>query len=78
MFLSQYIFASDIRMQVLNYNDTGGGIWTINHMYKKFTLHPMVNILVGKTAVPLVKNLNPSVFGNVNIIEPVGPWLDNG
>ena len=61
-----------------NYNDTGGGIWTINHMYKKFTLHPMVNILVGKTAVPLVKNLNPSVFGNVNIIEPVGPWLDNG
>lgn len=54
-----------------NFNDTAypGDDWTINHMYKKFTLHPMVNLLVGKTAVPLVKNLNPSAFANYNIIE---------
>ncbi|MEA2096960.1 MAG: hypothetical protein U9P73_09750 [Candidatus Cloacimonadota bacterium] len=61
-----------------NYNDTGGAPWTINHMFKKFKLHPMVNLLVGKTAVPLVKQLNPSGFANINIIEPVGPWFDGG
>ena len=54
-----------------NFLDTAypGDNFTINHMFKKFTLHPMVNVLVGKTAVPLVKNLNPSAFANLNIIE---------
>ncbi len=55
-----------------NYDNTAGPYvdpWTINHMFKKFTLHPMVNVLFGKTAVPLVKNLNPSAFANLNIIE---------
>ena len=54
-----------------NFSDTAypGDNFTINHMYKKFTLHEKVNVLVGKTAVPLVKNLNPSVFANNNIIE---------
>jgi len=55
-----------------NYDSTAGPYvpaWTINHMFKKFTLHPMVNVLVGKTAVPLVKELNPSGFANLNIIE---------
>ncbi|MCF7858707.1 MAG: hypothetical protein K9N07_05205 [Candidatus Cloacimonetes bacterium] len=58
-----------------NFRDTAypGDNWTINHMFKKFTLHPMVNLLVGKTAVPLVKQLNPSGFANVNIIEG-GCW----
>ncbi len=59
-----------------NYDNTAGPYvdpWTINHMFKKFTLHPMVNILVGKTAVPLVKQLNPSSFANLNIIEG-GCW----
>jgi len=54
-----------------NFSDTAypGDNFTINHMFKKFTLHPMVNVLIGKTAVPLVKNLNPSAFANLNIIE---------
>ncbi len=54
-----------------NFSDTAwpGDNFTINHMFKKFTLHPMVNILVGRTAVPLVKELNPSSFANLNIIE---------
>ena len=43
--------------------------WTINHMFKKFVLHKMVNLTVGKTAVPFVKQNNPSGFANVNIIE---------
>lgn len=61
-----------------NYDDTGGAPWTINHMYKKFKLHEYVNVLVGKTAVPMVKDLNPSIFAQINIIEPVGPWCDYG
>ncbi len=54
-----------------NFRDTAypGDNFTINHMFKKFTLHPMVNLLVGKTAVPLVKELNPSGFANINIVE---------
>lgn len=58
-----------------NFRDTAfpGDNFTINHMFKKFTLHPMVNLLVGKTAVPLVKQLNPSGFANINIIEG-GCW----
>lgn len=55
-----------------NFDNTAGPYvpaWTINHMYKKFKLHEYVNVLVGKTAVPLVKNLNPSAFANLNIIE---------
>jgi len=54
-----------------NFNNTAypGDDWTINHAFKKFTLHPMVNLLVGKTAVPLVKELNPSGFANANIVE---------
>jgi len=55
-----------------NFENTAGPYvpaWKINHMFKKFTLHPMVNLLVGKTAVPFVKELNPSGFANINIIE---------
>ena len=54
-----------------NFRDTAypGDNFTINHMFKKFTLHPMVNLLVGKTAVPLIKQNNPSGFANINIIE---------
>lgn len=54
-----------------NFRDTAypGDNFTINHMFKKFTLHPMVNLLVGKTAVPFVKENNPSGFANINIIE---------
>ena len=54
-----------------NFRDTAypGDNFTINHMFKKFKLHEYVNVLVGKTAVPLVKNLNPSAFANLNIIE---------
>ena len=39
------------------------------HVFKKFTLHKMVNLTVGKTAVPFVKQNNPSGFANINIIE---------
>ena len=54
-----------------NFRDTAypGDNFTINHMFKKFTLHKYVNLLVGKTAVPLVKENNPSGFANTNIIE---------
>jgi hypothetical protein len=64
-----------------NFDNTAGGdyidengvliknSWTINHMFKKFTLHKYVNLLVGKTAIPFVKQNNPSGFANINIIE---------
>ena len=65
-----------------NFRDTAypGDNFTINHMFKKFTLHPMVNLLVGKTAVPFVKQNNPSGFANVNIIETIGNplFFNNG
>jgi len=62
-----------------NYDATGGDPWTVNHMFKKFTLHPMVNILVGKTAVPFVKENNPSGFANINIVEATNAfWTDDG
>jgi hypothetical protein len=56
-----------------NFRDTAwpGDNFTINHMFKKFTLHPMVNLLVGKTAVPFVKQNNPSGFANINIVETI-------
>lgn len=54
-----------------NFNNTAwpSDDWTINHMFKKFALHPKVNVLIGKTAVPFVKQLNPSASANLNIIE---------
>ena len=57
-----------------NFRDTAypGDNFTINHMFKKFKLHEYVNLLVGKTAVPLVKQNNPSGFANINIIETIG------
>jgi len=62
-----------------NYDATGGDPWTVNHMFKKFTLHPMVNLLVGKTAVPFVKENNPSGFANINIVEATNAyWTDDG
>jgi len=65
-----------------NFRDTAypGDNWTINHAFKKFTLHPMVNLLVGKTAVPFVKQNNPSGFANINIVETIANplFFNNG
>ncbi len=46
-----------------------GAFINLAHVFKKFTLHEKVELLVGKTAVPFVKQLNPSGFANINIIE---------
>ncbi|MBT6994972.1 MAG: hypothetical protein HN952_08485 [Candidatus Cloacimonetes bacterium] len=42
---------------------------SINHMYKTFTLHKFVNLTVGKTTVPLVKQGSLSGFANINIVD---------